>query len=117
MAGDGGGGGLVLGGKDKKKIHVNAAAVSVMCLFSCLFDHRLWFDLLVVFPLQLVDLKAALFSKQREATKGKQYDSNILSSRKVSDKVSTRNWGILISAHHHGHFSMDVYSTLQCNMV
>ena len=51
-----------------------------------------------------MDLKAALFSKQREATKGKQYDSNILSSRKVSDKVSTcGECLILFSAHHHIH--------------
>ncbi len=36
-----------------------------------------------------MDLKAALFSKQREAAKEKQEarDGNVLSTRKVSDKV------------------------------
>ena len=41
------------------------------------------------FSLQLVDLKAALFSKQREAGKEKRQprDEDALSTRRVSDKV------------------------------
>ena len=43
----------------------------------------------VLFSLQLVDLKAALFSKQREAAKErkKAHDGDVLSTRKVSEKV------------------------------
>lgn len=47
---------------------------------------------LLCLSLQLVDLKAALFSKQREAAKEKRqsHDGDILSTRKVSDEVKVK---------------------------
>ena len=73
--------------KPKKKIHVNAASVSVIELLGSHVNLLKYLSCILHF-IQLVDLKAALYHKQQEVRQGGSGAVKVpIQTKKVSNKV------------------------------